>query len=367
MKLSLASMTTLVWAVALAGFVALPGARGALRGGKQLTLRSTLRANSTNCPGIGGPCSNNGECDEQKGVCLCKLGWGSTDCATEIAESYDITSVASRDMEDMLGTFIRVPMYLQETAGDPEAVKFIHYDPISTGWAISKLNSSCTDDICFFAHANYQPVPPPKGYVFGEPDKHVYYRQLVFDDSDLYPGKMPGYHMAVSYTPDPDAVGVSEALSEFTGRYIIQPRYVHQKTGKYAIMPVSLGAPGKLWVLLGLAGVGPSRRWKILAQSKDPSFNRYTAPAGGWSPPSMGFKLVPSCPNHLSDDACNALEDQCRGDGPDVKWVQQCCRNTCNTCPIESTACSLPETDKLAAKARLAASLLQGFGNRTFN
>lgn len=258
-----------VCAVVLAGFAVPPGVQG-----KQFRLRSKLQSNTSSCPGVTAPCEGNGECDELTATCWCKLGWGSSDCATEVAETYDVKSVKSVEHEDMVGRYVRVPMYLQESAGDPQAMKFIHYDPISKGWAISRLNSSCTDDICFFAYSKGQTVrPPPKGYVYGQPDKHVYYRQLVFDDNELYPGKMAGYHMAVSYTPDPNAVGVTEKLSEFTGRYIIQPRYVHE-SGKYAIMPVSLGAPGKLWVVVGLEGVGPGRRWEILATTKDPSLNR---------------------------------------------------------------------------------------------
>jgi hypothetical protein len=275
-----------------------------------------------------------------------------------MAETYDIQSVNSPDMEDMIGKYVRVPMYMQEAPGDPQNMKFIHYDPISMGWAISKLNSSCTDDICFFAYSKGQPVPPPKGYVFGQPDKHVYYKQLVFDDAELYPNREPGYHMAVSYSPDPNAVGVTEVLAEFTGRYIVQPRYVHAESGKYAIMPVSLDSPGKIWVILGLSGVGSARKWDILAQTNDPSLNRYTIPEGGWSPESMAFKIVPSCNDHVSMDACNSLENQCRGKGPDVKWVQACCRDTCNTCSILESECKLPKT------AMGAAMLLQKF-NRT--
>jgi len=304
-----------------------------------------LRRQKSSCPGAKGlPCSGNGECAEHTATCWCKTGWGSTDCSTSVTEVYDIESFNSPDMEEMIGRYARVPMYLQETPGDPANVKFIHYDPISMGWAISRLNSSCTDDMCFFAYSKGQPVPPPKGYVYGQPDRHVYYKQMVFDDKDLYPGVAGGYHMSVSYTPDPNAVGVSDVLSEFTGRYILQPRWVHQKSGKYAIMPVNLQAPGKIWVILGLEGIGPARQWKILAQTTDPSLNRYTIPAGGWAPDSAGFKLVATCADHVSIDVCNSLEDQCRGDSKDTKWVQACCRDTCNSCAIAANDCKLPNT-----------------------
>lgn len=337
----------------LAGLYGLYTAQGvAVRGADGKSSRSF----KSNCPGRFAPCSGNGECAETTGTCWCKTGWASTDCSDPAADTYDIKSVKNPQMQDMIGRYTLVPMYMQENVGDPQNMKFIHYDPISLGWAISKLNSTCTDDICFFAYSKGQPVPPPKGYVFGEPDKHVYYKQLVFDDKELYPGKEAGYHLSVSYSPDPNAIGVTESLSEFTGRYIVQPRYVHQESGKYAIMPVSLTAPGKIWVVLGLRGLGPARRWEILAQVKDPTLNRYTIPAAGWSPPSMGFKLVPSCADHISMDTCNSLEEQCRGSTADSKWVQACCRDTCNSCAIPKTTCKLPQT------AMGANMLLQMFG-----
>jgi hypothetical protein len=241
-------------------------------------------------------------------------------------------------------------MYLQEKAGDPANIKYIAYDHISGGWSVGKLNSSCVDDICFFAYSKGQPVPPPKGYVYGNPDKHVYYKQLVFDDAQIYPGKQAGYFMALSYYPDPNAVGINpthDYLSEFTGRYVLQPRWVHKKTGKYAIMPVSLNSPGKQWALLGLMGKGPARRWKALATVQDSSLNRYTIPAGGWQPQSAGFTLVASCLNHISDTTCDQLESHCNQDPMDDKdaaWVQSCCRDTCGRCLQPSTTCNLPQT-----------------------
>jgi len=330
----------------LLGLLVLPSAQGVVRHVNEgKNLRSGQKESS--CPGLSFPCSGNGECNEATGKCWCKIGWGSTDCSTATAEIYDIKTVQTPDLEDMIGRYTRVPMFMQENPGDPRNIKFIHYDPISEGWAISRLNSSCTDDICFFAYAKGQPVPPPKGYVYGQPDKHVYYKQLVFDDKELYPNREAGYHMAVSYTPDPNAVGVSDVLGDFTGRYVIQPRYVHKKSGKYAIMPVTLDSPGKIWVIVGLEGSGPARKWKIIAQTQDPSLNRYTIPKGGWSPQS--FQLVEACADHLSISTCMDLEDHCRGTSPDVGWVQSCCRDTCNSCAIEESKCTLPKTAKLLA------------------
>lgn len=355
----------------VAGLLALPSALGAVlrsADGKNLRAppaseavqhsRTSYGASSSSCPGLKYPCSGHGECAETTGVCWCRVGWGSTDCSTETSETYDIKSVNNPALEDMVGRYTRVPMYMQENPGDPRNIKFINYDPISQGWAISRMNSSCTDDICFFAYSKGQMVPPPKGYVYGQPDKHVYYKQLVFDDKELYPNRDAGYHMSVSYTPDANAVGISDILNEFTGRYILQPRYVHKKSGKYAIMPVSLNSPGKLWVVMGLEGVGPARKWKIIAQTQDPSLNRYTIPAAGWNPPDAGFKLVESCPDHVSYHVCESLSDHCRGDDNDSSWVQACCRDTCNSCAVPATKCKLPNT------ADADAMLLQMF-NRT--
>lgn len=360
-------------AAVLTGLVLLRQAQGvAVRGadgGKNLRVppaseavqhgRTNYGASSSSCPGLKYPCSGKGECNEHTGVCWCRTGYGSSDCSTEISETYDVKSVSNPAMEDMIGRYTRVPMYLQENAGDPRNIKFIHYDPISEGWSISRLNSSCTDDICFFAYSKGQSVPPPKGYVYGQPDKHVYYKQLVFDDKELYPNRDAGYHMSVSYTPDPNAVGVSDVLGEFTGRYILQPRWVHKKSGKYAIMPVSLSSPGKLWAMIGLEGTGPGRKYKIIAQTQDPSLNRYTVPSGGWSPPESSFQLVESCADHVSYSVCESLEDHCRGDSQDTYWVQACCRDTCNSCAVPSAKCTLPNSEKGASM------LLQMLSNRT--
>jgi len=346
----------------LAGLYGLYSVQGvAVRGADGKNSRSF----KSTCPGRFAPCSGNGECAETTGTCWCKTGWASTDCSDPAADTYDIKSVKDPLKQDMVGRYNLNPMYMQENIGDPQNMKYIAYDPISLGWTIGKLNSTCQDDICFFAYSKGQPVPPPKGYVFGEPDKHVYYKQLVFDDKDLYPGKEAGYHMSVSYSPDPNALGVTETLSEFTGRYVVQPRYVHKDNGKYAVMPVSLNAPGKKWAILMLTGIGPARRWQMIAEVQDPSLNRYTIPSAGWSkvPPAIppassafGMEMVPSCADHVSMDTCNSLEEQCHKDTGDSKWVQACCRDTCGTCAIAKTSCKLPQT------AMGASMLLQMFG-----
>jgi len=244
----------------------------------------------------------------------------------------------------MKGVYDMVPMYLQEGPGDPHAVKFVHYDPESEGWAVSKLNSSCNDDICFFASAKDEPVPPPKGYVFGVLDKHFYYKQLMFDDKELYPDRLPGYHMNVAYSPDPNVAGIPSDLDQLTGRYLIQPRFIHKKTGKYAIMPVNLQSPGKTWVFLELAGRAPNRHWKIIAEAKDPSINRYTVPKGPWEPAELQLTLVPSCRDHVTLDTCFTLRDYCKDDSKDRVWVRSCCRQTCGACRVPASECKLPKT-----------------------
>jgi hypothetical protein len=204
--------------------------------GKQHRLRNgfqTAQNGDKRCPGLGSPCTGNGECQPTTGICMCKYGWGGTDCSQSVPKIYEVTYVRDDDRQDMLGFYDMVPMYLQEGPGDPAHMNFVAYDPLSKGWIVSKLNSSCKDDICFFAQAEdmLQP-PPPKGYVFGNVDKHFYYKQLIFDDKELYPGKEGGYHLNVAYSPDPNVnKDIPADLTTLSGRYIIQPRFVHQKSG----------------------------------------------------------------------------------------------------------------------------------------
>jgi hypothetical protein len=242
----------------------------------------------------------------------------------------------------MIGVYDLVPMYLQEATGDVRNVKFINYDPLTKGWAVSKLNSTCPDDICFYGYGNTS-VPPSKGYVYGHPQQHVYYRQLVYDDKDLYSNKLAGYHMIIAYSPDPNAVDIPYEINQFTGRYVIQPRYVHQN-GKYAIMPVTLDAPGKLWFILGLYGAGEARRWQIVAQTQDMTLNRYSIPSGGWEPSSLGMTLTEFCQDQITMDACGDLAQNCNSESPDSDWIRACCRNTCGTCTVPASKCVLPKT-----------------------
>jgi len=301
-----------------------------------------LRARVSKCPGQP-VCSGNGECDESSGTCWCRHGFGSSDCSTEMIQTFKVSKVSNQAYKDVTGTYKLDRMYLMEGATADAQAQFMWYDSFNNGWAISKLNSNCTDDLCFFGYAENDPVPPPKGYVFGDKEKHVYYQQLVFDDADVYgSGKMRGLHMAISYTPDPNAPDVELDLAQFNGRYVQQPRYVHSKNGRYAIMPLDLKCPGKTWALLGL--LGKPRKWKILATAKDPSYNRYMIPKGPWKfPEKMGFQLQPSCEDHVEEHTCESLEEFCGVAHKDSVWVRPCCKSTCGTCSISST-CRLPHT-----------------------
>lgn len=327
-------------------------ARIANAGSAHLRSRNGLQPkNDQRCPGLGSPCAGNGECAPATGVCTCKYGWGGEDCSQTVPDVYEVTHVRDPDRQDMLGIYEMVPMYLQEAKGAPDRMKFIHYDPVSEGWAVSKLNSSCKDDICFFADVRSGPLkdlvlPPPKGYVYGNVDRHFYYQQLVWDDSEMYPEKPSGYRVNLAYTPDPNVAGLPPDLEELTGRYVTQPRFVHQKTGKYAIMPVNMDSPGKMWVFLELHGVGLQRHWRIVADARDPSTNRYTVPKGPWEPPELMLTLKPSCKDHITLDTCFALRDSCKEDSKDRIWVKSCCRQTCGTCATPASECKLPKTTK---------------------
>lgn len=307
------------------------------------------------CPGSP-VCSGHGDCEKKTGICWCEAGFGGTDCSTETPLYVEVTRVKAPELQDMVGRYRMDGMYLYQVMDPhtglgidpmPSQVKFIHYDHASQGWAMSKFNSSCIDDICFFAYAPGSKVPPPKGYVYGGPILHVYYKQLVFDDADLDHGVKRGFHMTWAYTPDPDITGISD-LAEYNGRYVLQPRYTHIENKKYAIMPINLKSPGKQWVATGL--IGDPRQRKIIASANDPSTNRYMPPMGPWVPEELGFELKTACANHISDLTCMHLEPVCMRDDSDGAWVRGCCRDTCGTCPTSRSACTLPKVDNLAGK-----------------
>lgn len=310
------------------------------------------------CPGTP-VCSGRGDCEH--GICWCQAGFGGTDCATEIPLFMEVTAIRPPELQDMLGRYRLDGMYLYEVLDPhggfgidplPSQVKFVHYDHASDGWAVSKFNSSCIDDICFFAYGPGTTQPPAKGYVYGGPVLHVYYKDLVFDEAAHDPTKKKGFHLTVSYTPDPNVMGVSD-LSEYNGKYVLQPRYTHVVNKKYAIMPTNLKSPGKRWVVSGL--MGEPRKRSIIVQATDPSDNRYMPPQGPWIPEDLGFALKPACANHVGDLACLHLQPQCMMADSDGTWVRQCCRDTCNSCHESRSACPLPQVNNLVVAAMKSA------------
>lgn len=314
----------------------------------------TLRAKDA-CPGSPA-CSGHGDCERKTGVCWCEGGYGGSDCSEERPLFLEVTSVNAPELQEMLGRYHMDGIYLREhhhPFGDlgigvlPSQVKWIKYDNSSKGWGISKFNSSCFDDTCFFSYAPLTKLPPPKGYSFGESSiLHVYYKQLLFDDADFDHSAKRGYHINVSFSPD-ERVPDSAGLTEFNGRYVFQPRYTHIMDNRYSIMPMNLQNPNKQWVATALLGEPTKRKQTILATVKDLSTESYMPPTSGWLPEELGFQIKFTCQNHIGDLACLHLESQCSSGGSDGLWVQQCCRNTCNTCQISRRACVLPKMSNL--------------------
>lgn len=255
------------------------------------------------------------------------------------------------ELQEMVGRYQADSMYLRQAANSDEEPKFVFYDENSGGWSLSKFNSSCTDDVCMFG---YQPKtvpgritsgPPGKGYTFGGQNLHLYYQQLIFDDADLDPKARRGYFESVSYNRDPQS-GTPD-LSEFNGRYALQPRYTHSANGKFAVFPIDLKGVGRKWVVAG--HIGLPRKWHVLATALDPTGRRYFAPNTTWDPPI--FQIRNSCANHLLDATCFQLSTTCQAHGQDTTWVQKCCRHTCDRCDLSRTSCVLPKSNPLVAAA----------------
>merc|ERR1719271_1662135 len=133
-------------------------------------------APATGCPGTP-ECMGHGDCVKETNVCMCEPGFGGTDCASEVPLFLEVTNIGPEELQDAKGVYRLDAMFLSVTdhpAGAagvqqgmlPSQIKFIHYDHASKGWAVSKFNSSCIDDICFFAY-NQDPRPPTYGYVYG--------------------------------------------------------------------------------------------------------------------------------------------------------------------------------------------------------
>eukprot|EP00397_Hematodinium_sp_SG-2012_P028067 GEMP01029528.1.p1 GENE.GEMP01029528.1~~GEMP01029528.1.p1 ORF type:complete len:224 (-),score=30.11 GEMP01029528.1:1179-1850(-) len=113
-----------------------------------------------------------------------------------------------------------------------------------------------------------------------------------------------------------------------------------RRTQRYAIFPITFNSPGKKWVVSGL--LGEPRTRQILFTAEDPSDNRYMPPQGPWLP-DLGFVIKPACRNHVGDLTCMHLQPACKLGGQDVEWIQQCCRDTCDNCPVSRALCPLPK------------------------
>lgn len=290
-------------------------------------------------------CNNHGSCDKQKGVCWCDLGFGGTDCGSEVSEGYEVNANIP-GMSDMNGPYFAEKMYLVDNSQAADT-RFIHYDNFSAGWAVSTLNSSCQDDICLFAYAPGLTTPPDKGYVYGAPMFHAYFRQLLFDDHEVVPGVRKGYRMTLDYTEDPQQIAMNDYAMRFNGRYVLQPRYVSANK-KYSIQPVDF-AWHRTWFFLAFAG--EPRKWRVVMSAKDPSMNRNSPPAGPWVPGEYGFTIRPICGNHVGDAACDFLRPHCYIQSSDTPWIHQCCRSTCQMCTLPRTGCQLPKTNPLLSLA----------------
>lgn len=270
----------------------------------------------------------------------------------------EVSSVGPMDLQDMRGLYQADGMYLMPADGitkdalkatfsrDVQA-KFMYYDPNSGGWALSKFDSTCEDDVCLFGYAPGQKSrPPEKGYVFkADGSSQVYYKQLVYDaalqDPTQVYGDKPGFWQGVSFTHDPQIIDWHHPdLTEFNGMYVLQPRYVHMENGKYAIFPTDLEGINKRWVAAGLRG--DPRKWEIVAQTIDTTMRPYFPPTKGWTPDA--FQVTYACVNHLLDDTCLKMETTCMTGSVDTLFALNCCRSTCNSCQVSRYACKLPRS-----------------------
>lgn len=307
-------------------------------------------------------------------MCWCAVGWGGEDCSAEAPLQMEVTSVGPPHLQDMVGIYQADGMFLLTWKRDLEQ-KYFYYDQNAQGWAAMKFNSSCDDDMCMFGYQpkmndRENPPPPDKGYVFGNEFKHIYYRQYVWDMADYDSTRLRGYFKGLSYTHDPQILHPSEFtdLSEFTGKYVLQPRYTHTGNGKYAIFPMDLNGsprdnaalpidpttglpfPPKKWAMAGLLPQqsGP-RKWEVIATAVDDTMRRYFPPLNNWQPEL--FTLARACANHVQDDTCTGLEGMCLLGIPDSLWIQKCCRSTCQTCELSRYACELPNNNAMVSLA----------------
>lgn len=255
----------------------------------------------------------------------------------------NVTALTPPKYQEAVGRYKVDTMYLSEKTGATGKIKTIHFEQATSGWVISEFESPCQDDVCFFGYQKERGLPPSMGYVYGAPDFQVYYEPMVYDDADTDPTAPRGYHLSVEYTPDPKNPEGLPDLTALNGRYVLQPRYVHEETGKYAIMPVDFKGQ-RTWVLTGLLGV--PRKWRVLMKAPGPNYEMYSPPLTtegkeGWAPVEDGLRLVQTCSNVFPVAACNAMKTQCGIQSRATQWIRDCCRSTCNVCGISRAACKI--------------------------
>mmetsp|Transcript_68802 Transcript_68802/g.174842 ORF Transcript_68802/g.174842 Transcript_68802/m.174842 type:complete len:366 (+) Transcript_68802:117-1214(+) len=298
------------------------------------------------CPGN---CAAHGSCDARSGFCWCDAGFGGHDCEQEMPDMLNITALGPPEWAEALGAYKVSPMYLEEGAGADASVKLISYEEATNGWVISEFGSPCADDVCFFGYQKVKGHPPKKGWVYGAPDFQVYYREMVFDDHEQDPNTTAGFHMSVEYTPDINVLNIPD-LTPLNGRYVLQPRYVHAASGKFAIMPIDYKAE-RTWVLAGLMGV--PRKWQILMKSTGALYKMHEPPTTEgtkiWNPLEKGMQLDVSCANNFPDTACAALQGQCGISEVATQWIRDCCRAACGSCELSRTACTMTSPKPSAA------------------
>jgi len=255
----------------------------------------------------------------------------------------NITAIGPPEFQEAMGRYKIDGMYLAETAGSDGRTRVITFSEATSGWVISEFGSPCADDVCFFGYQRMKGPPPQKGYVYGSPDFQVYVQPLVYDEADDNPTAKRGYHLSVEYTPDPHVEGLPD-LTVLNGRYVLQPRYVHEETGKYAIMPIDFKSD-RTWVLSGLVGV--PRKWQVLEMSTGGHLDMYSVPTSNgyhlWEPVQDGLQVIATCADHLPESACGPLAGQCGFAKVQsaLAWIRDCCRSTCGSCENSRTACKV--------------------------
>eukprot|EP00405_Crypthecodinium_cohnii_P014836 CAMPEP_0206464204 /NCGR_PEP_ID=MMETSP0324_2-20121206/27075_1 /ASSEMBLY_ACC=CAM_ASM_000836 /TAXON_ID=2866 /ORGANISM="Crypthecodinium cohnii, Strain Seligo" /LENGTH=313 /DNA_ID=CAMNT_0053936787 /DNA_START=135 /DNA_END=1073 /DNA_ORIENTATION=+ len=293
---------------------------GNLAPGAASALAVQTKGGAESCPSA---CSGHGFCDSSRGFCWCDPGYGGFDCAQEMPEILTVSALASPDLQEALGSYKVDGMYLKETRDLDEKAKWIHYEEATNGWVISEMDSPCTDDVCFFAYQKERAYPPQSGYVYGAPNMEVYYKPMLFDVDGGSLGRQHGPRLSVEYTPDPGVTDVSD-LTVLNGKYILQPRYVHQETGKYAIFPIDFNEH-RTWVFAALTGT--PRKWRVLLNSTGTRLQMYQPPLPStdnsmavWTPTSEGLQLTASCSDKFPIAACLSLRGSCGINEKATQW-----------------------------------------------